>query len=151
MFQAAVFIGSPVPFSKRTDVGIDARSYFGVDPNPPNPFGRPTTVPAHLVTDPAYLRNPAQLDVSGDDAEATLEGVQYQMFHPSTDTVRLGIPTGHVYGSRDKWFPHSKDLAALCRGDVRTVFQHCGGHEVPRGCEEELCDLIETVFSKIRR
>lgn len=138
-FRAAVFIGSPIPFSYRTDVGIDARLYFGVPLSPPNPHGRPTKIPEQLVTDPAYLRNPAQL---GDGAEAFL----YQMFQSDCDSARIRVPTGHVIGSRDKWCLHSKELVALCSADKRHVFTHDGGHEIPRGYTEELCDLVETVF-----
>jgi hypothetical protein len=143
LFKAAIFIGSPVPFSHRTNVGIDARRYFGVSEDPPNQYGRPTTIPPHLVTDTAYLRNPAQLEKG-----TSIKGVQYQMFHPTVDAVRIQIPTGHVYGRQDKWFCHSTDLVQLCREDVRTVFEHDGGHEVPRDYTEELCDLIETVVAK---
>lgn len=144
IFKAAIFIASPVPFSYKTNVGIDARKYFGISETPRNDHNRPTSIPAHLVTDAAYLRNPAQLGEPG-----PFEDVRYQMFHPTTDAVRIRVATGHVYGTRDKWFHHSKDLERLCREDMRTVFQHDGGHEVPRAYTEEICDLIETVLSKI--
>jgi pimeloyl-ACP methyl ester carboxylesterase len=143
MFKAAIFIGSPVPFARRTEVGIDARKYFGVSDGRPNEHGRPTMVPAHLVTDPAYLRNPAQLE------DMSIDRVQYQMFHPTVDDIRIRVPTGHVFGRRDKWYLHSKDLVGLCHEDKRIIFEHDGGHEVPRAHTEELCDLIETVLSRI--
>lgn len=77
------------------------------------------------------------------------EEIRYQMFHPTTDAVRMRIPTGHIYGTRDKWFLHSKDLAGLCCANLRTVFVHDGGHEIPKDYAEEICDLIETVSAKI--
>ncbi|OTB08286.1 hypothetical protein M426DRAFT_264916 [Hypoxylon sp. CI-4A] len=147
LFKAAIFIGSPVPFSYRKDVGIDARTYFGVSNDPPNEHNRPVVIPSYLVTDPAYLRNAVELN----DKDACAGVQYYQMFHPTVDAVRINLPTGHIYGSGDQWFPHSKDLAELCREDLRAVFQHDGGHEVPRGYSEELCDVIETVFSKIEK
>ena len=170
LFKAAIFIGSPLPFSYRTDVGIDARKYFGLAEDPPNAHGRPTEIPPHLITDPAYLRNPAQLDGKTQQKKTTttttttqqagpggqpelqppdLADMQYQMFHPTSDAVRIQVPTGHVFGSRDKWYRHSRDLVGLCREDRRSVFEHDGGHEVPRAYTEELCDLIETVLSKV--
>ncbi|RWA10013.1 hypothetical protein EKO27_g5072 [Xylaria grammica] len=146
IFRAGIFIGSPIPFSHRLDVGIDCRTSFGVSDKPRNAYGRPTAIPCHLLTDPAYLRNPSQLQESEEECD---EGVQYQMFHPDTDGVRIQVPTGHIYGSEDKWLHHSQELVRLCREDVRTVFQHTGGHEVPRVYTEEICDVIETVFSRI--
>jgi predicted esterase len=143
MFKAAIFIGSPVPFARCTTVGVDARSYFGVKDRSPNKHKRPTTIPAHLITDPAYLRNPMQLE------NAFADSIQYQMFHPAVDDVRIRVPTGHVLGRRDKWYLHSKELMGLCQEDQCFAFEHDGGHEVPRAHTEELCDLIETVLAKI--
>ena len=38
----------------------------------------------------------------------------YQMFHPSVDSVRISIPTAHIYGKTDPWRSHSMDLVHLC-------------------------------------
>ncbi|KAF1993036.1 hypothetical protein P154DRAFT_106180 [Amniculicola lignicola CBS 123094] len=139
-FKAAIFIGSPIPFAKAAQVGIDARAYFGIRNTLPNAHARPNRIPPHLVTDPAYLRNPAQLE------RASCDDVQYQMFHPTVDEVRIRLPTGHVMGMQDKWFCHSKDLVGLCQENSKVVLQHHGGHEVPRAYTEEICDVVETVF-----
>lgn len=140
-FKAAIFISSPIPFARNTQVGIDARSYFGVRNALPNAHARPTQIPPHLLTDPAYLRNPGELE------GLSCDGVQYQMFHPTIDKVRIRVPTGHVMGTQDKWFCHSKDLVGLCQEKFRVVLQHDGGHEVPRAYTEEICDVVETVFA----
>lgn len=142
-FKAAIFIGSPIPFARTTQVGIDARSYFGVPNTLPNAHARPSRIPPHLLTDPAYLRNPAQLE------RVSCDNVQYQMFHPTADEVRITLPTGHVMGMQDKWLCHSKDLVGLCQEDCRVVLQHHGGHEVPRAYTEEICDVVETVFGAL--
>lgn len=147
-FRAAIFVASPVPFSHCKNVGIDARRYFGIDDEQqPSEYGRPTVIPPHLITDPAYLRNPTQLE-----SQVCHKDKQYfyQMFHTSTDSVRITVPTGHIFGSGDKWFHHSKDLASLCQSDRSTIFQHSGGHEVPNIYAEEIADVIETVFSAMK-
>ncbi|KAI1817361.1 serine hydrolase FSH [Poronia punctata] len=148
LFRAAIFIGSPIPFSYRPDVGIDCRvsSGLGQKPAKVNAHGRPTTVPPHLLNGSDRLRDPADFQSTG---KVFHDSVQYQMFHPDTDVVRIQVPTGHVYGSEDKWFRHSQELVRLCREDVRTVFQHDSGHEIPRAYTEEICDVIEAVFSSI--
>lgn len=61
------------------------------------------------------------------------------------EDMRIGIPTVHVYGGRDPRFPASLQLAGICEAGVRKVYDHRGGHDVPRGKEvsEELAKLVE--------
>ena len=144
-----------MPFSQSLDVGIDARTYFGLRgiQRPSRP-GCPTNVPEYLITDPAYLEGEDELDdsSSGDESQQALHvprGIYYQMYHPSVDSVRINIPTVHVYGRRDKWRLHSKDLVKLCSSNLTTVFEHDGGHEIPKSASEEICDAIETAASTV--
>ena len=74
--------------------------------------------------------------------------VYYQMFHPTVDSVRIGIPTAHIIGRKDMWRLHSKDLVGLCLPRAARVFEHGWGHEVPRGASEEICDLVETLVAE---
>lgn len=77
----------------------------------------------------------------------------YQMFHPTVDAVRISIPTAHIYGKTDPWRRHSMDLVQLCRGETAVVYEHSGGHAVPRSVEEceDICEAIETVVASIER
>ena len=158
LFQMATFICSPMPFSQSLDVGIDARKYFGLRgiQRPSRP-GCPTNVPEYLITDPAYLKGDDEFDSSSssdDDSQQTLHvsrGIHYQMYHSNVDGVRINIPTVHVYGRQDKWRLHSKDLVKLCSKDLTTVFEHDGGHEIPKSASEEICDAIETAASTVWR
>lgn len=142
-FKAAIFICSPLPFVCYTEYGVDVRKYFGVL-GPPLPSKRPTTVPDYLVADAYFRRN--DKDLGGGDGGSG--GQFYNMFHPSVDQVRISIPTVHIYGRRDDWRRHSKDLVGLC--DPRHVlqFEHDGGHEVPRSASDEICDLYEEVVAR---
>lgn len=70
----------------------------------------------------------------------------YNMFHATADSIRIVIPTAHIYGLRDAWRPHSLDLAMLCAGPV-VAFQHDGGHEVPRAASEMICDAVEEIVA----
>ena len=111
-------------------------------------------MPEYLITDPAYLKAEDDLDdgSSGDDSQPALRitrGIYYQMYHPSVDSVRIKIPTVHVYGRQDKWRLHSKDLVKLCTRDLATVFEHDGGHEIPRSASEEICDAIEIAAATV--
>lgn len=72
-------------------------------------------------------------------------GPFYNMFHPTVDKVRIRLPTAHVYGARDSWRRHGTELTGLCSDAV--VFEHSGGHDIPRHVSEEICDLIEGVVA----
>ncbi|KAL8646418.1 MAG: hypothetical protein Q9226_006865 [Calogaya cf. arnoldii] len=146
-------------FSQSLDFGIDARKYFGLRGiQRPSKPGCPTTVPAYLVTDPAYLEADNEQDESSsssssdDDSQPFRKRAHptfYQMYHFSVDTVRIQIPTVHIYGRQDKWRLHSKDLVSLCPKNLATVFEHDGGHEIPKSASEDICDAIETPVAGI--
>lgn len=52
--------------------------------------------------------------------------------HPSVDKLRIGIPTAHIYGSKDPYFRQSLALAKLCEGRWASTYEHPEGHIVPR-------------------
>ncbi|KAL8983027.1 MAG: hypothetical protein Q9205_002617 [Flavoplaca limonia] len=157
LFRMAIFICSPMPFSQSLDFGIDARRYFGLRSiQGPSRPGCSTTVPNYLVTDPAYLKSEEDQDDSSSGSEDESQSVRreapsifYQMYHFSVDEVRLQIPTVHIYGRQDKWRLHSKDLVNLCPKNLRTVFEHDGGHEIPKSASEDICDAIEIAIASL--
>lgn len=61
--------------------------------------------------------------------------------------LKIGIPTVHVFGSMDLRFPASTQLAWFCDERVRRMYDHGGGHDVPRrkDVSEELAGLVEWV------
>lgn len=46
--------------------------------------------------------------------------------------LKVDIPTVHIYGIKDPRYPASVQLAYLSNADRRLVYDHGGGHEVPR-------------------
>ncbi|KAK5992003.1 Esterase alnB-like protein [Cladobotryum mycophilum] len=154
LFKAAIFLCAPLPFSRCLTQGIDTRKSFGlalldvVD-------GRPTEIPTHLIPKDAYfLQADEQADCSEEfcklHASCSISkpnissGVYYQMFHSTVDGVKINIPTTHVYGRSDPWKPHSMDLIDLCSREKALIYQHDGGHEIPRDEGEGICDIIES-------
>ena len=143
LFDVAIFISSPLPFSYSLDYGIDTRNYFGIKQSAPSRPGCCTTVPKHLYTPTAYLNSGQEL------ANGTRESeIFYQMFHPSDSDIRISIPTAHIYGRKDIWRLHSRDVEELSRSEQACVFVHDYGHEIPRQYSEEICDTIETAVSR---
>ncbi|KAK0636630.1 serine hydrolase FSH [Bombardia bombarda] len=150
LVKAAVFFASPLPFARCLE------------------WGRAADLADELVPKDEYFLQP-EVDDDGEEEEevvpcavhercrrSRVKGVEanpdgrvyYQMFHPSVDEVRIGIPTAHVYGRMDPWRPHSRDLAGLCDGRTARVFEHDGGHEIPGHVVEEICDVIESTVNE---
>ncbi len=148
LFRFAIFIASPIPFSKTLDYGIDTRRYFGMPPTEqtqPARLGCPTEIPSYLVTDKSYLRGEAELEGK---PLSSMGDTYYQMFHSSVDSFRIHIPVAHIYGRLDPWYRHSVDLVGLCEKNLSSVLEHEGGHDVPRDMSEEMCDLVENTVAQ---
>ncbi|KAL8951520.1 MAG: hypothetical protein Q9222_002511 [Ikaeria aurantiellina] len=64
---------------------------------------------------------------------------------PLSGEVKIRMPTVHVYGNKDPRCPASLQLAELCEKKWRRVFDHGGGHDVPRKTEvsEGIAQLVE--------
>lgn len=148
LFKFAIFMGSQMPFAKTVQHGIDTRRYFGLYGAAHQRAARPgckTEIPPYLVADASYLAGEA--DLQGLSALARSETF-YQMFHATVDEVRITVPVAHIYGRRDPWILHSKELVALCSKITCFQMEHDGGHEIPREIDDQLCDLVESVVYK---
>ncbi|RHZ54156.1 putative EF-hand calcium-binding domain protein [Aspergillus thermomutatus] len=60
----------------------------------------------------------------------------------------VGIPTVHVYGSRDPRYVAGVQLSGICEPGKRRVFNHGGGHEIPRTdrVSRTIADLVRWVL-----
>ncbi|CAK3733238.1 Hypothetical predicted protein [Lecanosticta acicola] len=65
--------------------------------------------------------------------------------------VQIDIPTFHVYGHKDPMCTASLILSNLCREDRRQVYDHGGGHDIPRPSwvSEDLAGGIRRVKERI--
>lgn len=62
-----------------------------------------------------------------------------------SDESKIRIPTVHIYGSKDPRLPASLQLAHLCNAGVRKMYDHGGGHDIPRAKE-----VSETIAGLVR-
>ncbi|KKK20745.1 hypothetical protein P175DRAFT_0440128 [Aspergillus ochraceoroseus IBT 24754] len=58
--------------------------------------------------------------------------------------VKISIPTVHVYGSRDPRYVAGIQLSEACTASKRKVYNHGGGHEIPRfeAVSRTIADLV---------
>ncbi|KAJ4422986.1 hypothetical protein N0V82_002380 [Gnomoniopsis sp. IMI 355080] len=89
--------------------------------------------------DPKRLPQLDNTDVFGLDLTRLPEGLAPQ------------IPTVHVYGLKDPRYPSAIQLASFCRGP-RRVFDHNGGHEIPRNTpvSQEISESLLWLRCQIR-
>jgi hypothetical protein len=60
----------------------------------------------------------------------------------------INMPTTHVWGMTDPYADVARELSMLCRSDVKSVFVHSGGHEVPGAGSK---DAVTSIVNVIRR
>jgi hypothetical protein len=54
------------------------------------------------------------------------------------DGTLISLPTVHIWGSKDDFCKDApRVIADLCASDVRHVFIHDGGHEIPGGKDKQ--------------
>lgn len=230
LFEVAIFICSPIPFSESLEHGIDTRKYFGLKTDVPSRPNAISEIPDYLITHKAYLNGEEEDDVESEDGDSVDEELMikatryerpqlgkfketevivkeialdnddedgndsytpassvsdsdndtrfssldtslsnsvvftsrsklekpstfYQMFFPTVDSMRINIPTAHIYGREDSWRRHSMCLVDLCEQHNAGVYQHQGGHAVPGAAAiedvEGMCDVIESAFASV--
>lgn len=49
-----------------------------------------------------------------------------------TCPYRIDVPTVHIYGSKDPRYAAGVHLSGVCEPAKRRLFNHGGGHEIPR-------------------
>lgn len=61
-----------------------------------------------------------------------------------TGPCQIPIPTVHVYGSKDPLYVAGVQLSGMCEETMRRVYDHGGGHEIPRtrDVSKSIADLI---------
>lgn len=61
------------------------------------------------------------------------------------DNLIIRIPTVHIFGAQDPRYPASVTLTHLCDPLVKKVYDHGGGHDIPRRAEisKKVAELIE--------
>lgn len=68
--------------------------------------------------------------------EAVLQAGENRLLHPAPDGQILKIPTAHIVGMKDPDLLSALELSQLCQERGRTIFDHGGGHDVPRTPKE---------------
>lgn len=76
-------------------------------------------------------------------------GLDFSQFPPG---LRIDIPTLHVYGSKDPRYPSAMQLVHFADEANRRVYDHAGGHDIPRTSvtSERIAELLEWLEGRVR-
>jgi pimeloyl-ACP methyl ester carboxylesterase len=139
-FKFAMFICGGMPISVLKDLGVPvSKAVEELDERTKQQLMEKTTGEITRdrwqVTEYASIVRRAQFD-SDDCFGLNLNTIPQEL--------KIRIPTVHVYGSKDPRIPASVQLAGLCDPYIRKVYDHGGGHEIPRSKEvsETLAQLL---------
>jgi len=74
-------------------------------------------------------------------------------FTTMPDELSIRIPTVHTYGAKDPRWPAAMQLAYFCEKDKRKLYDHGGGHNIPRTAEvsETIAKLVVDLAKEVER
>lgn len=79
-------------------------------------------------------------------------GMVTRRYHPEEDGLRISIPTAHIVGHNDDEHDRQLLLHGLCDSRRATIYDHGGGHEIPRnpsavkGMTDAICHVIGEAY-----
>lgn len=144
-FRAAVFICGGIPLQMLADLGLPVSEHAWT-------INKATGKQLHELAGSAADEIRALIAAGRntehkglwDKTERLQHDVQDRNFPPDAsdvfgldltrfpDGLKIDMPTVHVYGIKDPRYPASIQLAHFSNPDRRRVFDHGGGHEIPR-------------------
>ncbi|KNG80569.1 putative EF-hand calcium-binding domain protein [Aspergillus nomiae NRRL 13137] len=87
-----------------------------------------------------------------DDAGEVIdeERIRGEIERCANGAVKIGVPTVHVYGRKDPRFAAGVLLSGVCEESNRRVFDHGGGHDIPRTSvvSDRLAELVRWVLQE---
>ncbi|GLA04570.1 hypothetical protein AnigIFM60653_004625 [Aspergillus niger] len=71
--------------------------------------------------------------------------------YPADGSIEIALPTVHVYGRNDGYYPQSRSLAEMCQSFDREELEHKRGHSIPleQGMTSRIVDLIRRLIHAV--
>ena len=144
-FKVAVFICGGVPLQVLEDVGIE------VSEEAWNLNEKSSKALAEQASSDAILKSGLKRWINADgvivNGDASLEpsNVFGLDFTKMPKHLRINVPTVHVYGNKDPRCPASLQLSQFSDPSLRKMYDHGGGHDVPRKSDvsDSIAELVE--------
>ncbi|MCJ1226264.1 hypothetical protein MMC12_002914 [Toensbergia leucococca] len=143
-FKVAIFICGGVPLPVLEDLGLpispEAREWDSKSSKDLQKIAASVATMQPGV-DRWFRKDDEAFDLDTPINHSNVYGLDFTQF-PSD--IRINIPTVHIYGSKDPRYPASIQLAQFCKPSVRRMYDHEGGHDVPRTTDvsENIAELV---------
>jgi len=79
-------------------------------------------------------------------------GETTRRYHPDEDELRIDIPVANIVGSKDDEYVRQQLLYRLCNPQKAVLYDHGGGHEIPRnasamkGMTTAICGIVSRAY-----
>lgn len=142
-FKAAIFICGGAPLLLAESIGFDISEEVWTQDR----AGRDAL--SAQADSGAILAQGAKRWVGVGSDSVDEEAIRSVMSGP----YRIDVPTVHLYGSKDPRYVAGIQLSGMCDPGKRRVFNHEGGHEIPRteAVSKTIAELVEWALSESRR
>ena len=142
LFRCAIFICSSLPWSADYTNGVDVTPLLLRHKWIPTDISELNAQLKQAVHEKAYdptmdTDHGVPVQLSEIIAELSNESHDPQTyvsrkFHPEVDAARLPVPTAHIVGKEDEHRGSGLKLAEMCDKRYANLYEHKGGHEMPR-------------------
>ncbi len=83
--------------------------------------------------------------------EVALRHGMVEFLDPAVDGQPIKVPTTNIVGARDPHIGNAITLGNLCQDRGRAVFDHGGGHEIPRHPKEITAEMAHAILDTIQK
>ena len=74
-----------------------------------------------------------------------------EFLDPVVDSQPIKVPTTNIVGARDPHIANAMTLSNLCQDRGKAVFDHGGGHEIPRHPKEITSEMAQAILDTIQK
>jgi hypothetical protein len=161
LFRFGIFISSALPWVWDNSAGIDVTAL--IIRGSAIPVQLPELRAAIETAEEAKFDSQSWLNSDG-ISPALMERVKevpkrrcdYEKYlihrmHPDHDTVRLQVPTAHILGRADFAYEGGKKLRDLCELRCSQIWEHPGGHSIPRTPGIDVLMMREIIEKTVSR
>lgn len=83
--------------------------------------------------------------------EAALRSGVVEFLDPAVDGQPVKVPTANIIGKKDPNVVNGVTLGHLCQERGKVVFDHGGGHEIPRHPKEITAEIAQAILDTIQK
>ena len=85
------------------------------------------------------------------DVKREYDDFRSRRMFPEVDKVRVGVPSAHILGKKDWQFELGAMMGGFCDPEVRLMYKHGFGHEIPARSPRDIWMIKEVIEKTVIR